>query len=76
MVTACHAHSGAAVDKGDPGSIALHAPSGVWLDLLVGETRAKAALPTPIDLVFRDIEKLTGHKAVEPVFNYNRLVSD
>jgi hypothetical protein len=65
------AHSGAAVGKGDSGSIVLHAPSGDWLGLIFGETRTKTALFTPIDLVFRDIEKVTGHKVVEPVFNYN-----
>ena len=63
------AHSGVAVEKGDSSSIVLHAPSGDWLGLLFGETSAKSALLTPIDLVFRDIEKVTGHKVVEPVFN-------
>ncbi|KAH6644204.1 hypothetical protein C7974DRAFT_16474 [Boeremia exigua] len=63
------AHGGAAVGLGDSGSIVLHAPSGEWLGLLFGETRAKAALFTPIDLIFRDIEKVTELKVVEPVFN-------
>lgn len=63
------AHSGAAVEKGDSGSIVLHAPSGDWLGLLFGETSTKSALFTPIDLVFRDIEKVTGQKVIEPVFN-------
>ncbi|KAF2128006.1 hypothetical protein P153DRAFT_46479 [Dothidotthia symphoricarpi CBS 119687] len=65
------AHKGTAVGKGDSGSIVLHAPSGDWLGLLFGETKTEAALFTPIDLVFRDIEKVTGHKVVEPVFNCN-----
>ena len=33
------AHSGAAVGKGDSGSIVLHVPSGDWLGLLFGETK-------------------------------------
>ncbi|KAJ4372477.1 hypothetical protein N0V83_004251 [Neocucurbitaria cava] len=66
-----HSGSGSTnvVGSGDSGSIVLHAPSGDWLGLLFGETRAKAALFTPIDLVFRDIEKVTGHQVIEPVFN-------
>ncbi|CAO2654502.1 Nn.00g112350.m01.CDS01 [Neocucurbitaria sp. VM-36] len=64
-------YSSIAVDRGDSGSIVLYAPSGNWLGLLFGVTSAHAALFTPIDLVFRDIEKVTGHKVVEPVFNPN-----
>jgi hypothetical protein len=59
---------GAAVEKGDSGSIVLHVPSGHWLGLLFGETSTKGALFTPIDLVLRDIEEVTGHKVVEPAF--------
>ncbi|KAF9694672.1 hypothetical protein EKO04_007343 [Ascochyta lentis] len=65
------AHHGAAVSLGDSGSVVLHAPSGDWLGLLFGETRTKAALITPIDLVFRDIKDITGLDVVEPVFNPN-----
>lgn len=64
-------HNGAAVGVGDSGSIVMHSPSGDWLGLLFGETRTKAALITPIDLVFRDIESITGLTVVEPVFNAN-----
>ncbi|KAJ4989089.1 hypothetical protein SVAN01_05351 [Stagonosporopsis vannaccii] len=63
------AHSGAAVGRGDSGSIILHAPTGDWLGLLFGKTRTNAALFTPIDLVFRDIKNVTGQEVVEPVFN-------
>lgn len=59
------------VENGDSGSIVLHAPSGDWLGLLFGETKTNAALFTPIDLVFRDIEKVTGYKVIEPMFNCN-----
>ncbi|KAH8702832.1 hypothetical protein GQ44DRAFT_783603 [Phaeosphaeriaceae sp. PMI808] len=60
-----------AVSDGDFGSIVLHAPSGDWLGLLFGETSSRAALFSPIDVVFRDIEKVTGHKVVDPIFNSN-----
>lgn len=62
------AHSGTAVARGDSGSIVLHAPTGDWLGLLFGETKTKAALITPIDLVFRDIKIVTGFNVVEPIF--------
>lgn len=62
-------HKGAAVDKGDSGSIVLHIPSGDWLSLVFGWSGANTALFAPIDLVFRDIEKATGHKVIEPAFN-------
>jgi hypothetical protein len=61
---------GAAVGTGDSGSIVLHTPSGHWLGLLFGEISTRAALFTPIDLVLRDIEEVTGHKVVEPAFIY------
>jgi hypothetical protein len=60
--------AGKVVEKGDSGSIVLHVPSGHWLGLLFGETSTKAALFTPIELVLRDIEEVTGHKVVEPAF--------
>lgn len=57
------------VDSGDSGSVVQHVPSGDWLGLLFGSTIAGAALFTPIDLVLRNIESVTGLKVVEPAFN-------
>lgn len=54
------------VDSGDSGSILLHDTSGTWLGLLFGTLSEKTALMMPIDLVLRDIERVTGAKVVEP----------
>jgi hypothetical protein len=53
-------------DKGDLGSIIQHTHSREWLGLLCGQTMAQCALFTPIDMVFRDIENVTGLEVVEP----------
>ncbi|KAF2439730.1 hypothetical protein P171DRAFT_395639 [Karstenula rhodostoma CBS 690.94] len=65
-------HTSAPVVKsGDSGSAVLHAPSGDWIGLLFGSTSTGAALFTPIDLVLRDIETVSGLNVVEPAFNPN-----
>lgn len=63
------AKSRAVVDSGDSGSVVLHAPSGDWLGLIFGMTNTGAALFTPIDIVFRDIQNITGFEVIEPAFN-------
>ncbi|KAK7192293.1 hypothetical protein PSPO01_01865 [Paraphaeosphaeria sporulosa] len=62
---------GPVVESGDAGSLVLHAPSGDWLGLLFGSTNTGAALFTPIDLVLRDIQTVTGYEVLEPTFNPN-----
>ncbi|OAG03220.1 uncharacterized protein CC84DRAFT_963526 [Paraphaeosphaeria sporulosa] len=65
-----HTH-GPVVKSGDSGSLVLHAPSGDWLGLLFGSTNTGAGLFTPIDLVLRDIQTVTGYDVLEPAFNPN-----
>lgn len=66
-----HKPGGVFVEGGDSGSVLVHAPSGTWLGLIFGEAKSGNALFTPIDLVFRDIEQVTGYAVVEPRFTPN-----
>lgn len=56
------------IEAGDSGSILVHDGSGAQLGLLFGVTPCAAGMFTPIDLVFQDIEKVTGKKVIDPVF--------
>ncbi|CAA9965157.1 hypothetical protein PTMSG1_08516 [Pyrenophora teres f. maculata] len=53
---------------GDSGSICVHDPSGTWLGLLFGETAIGTGLLLPIDVVFKDIERVTGQKVTDPTW--------
>ncbi|KAE8828209.1 hypothetical protein PTNB85_07395 [Pyrenophora teres f. teres] len=54
--------------RGDSGSICVHDPSGAWLGLLFAETSTGSGLMLPIDVVFQDIERVTGEKVTEPKY--------
>ncbi|PVI07226.1 hypothetical protein DM02DRAFT_666961 [Periconia macrospinosa] len=56
------------IASGDLGSVVLHKKTGKWLGLIFGSTAEGEGLMTPIDLVIRDIEFVTGKKVVEPIF--------
>lgn len=70
-------------EGGDSGSIVLYDPEhvnfeiGTWLGLLFGRTGTGQGLMMPLDLVFSDIEKVTGYavtlpkKAGEPSIDNN-----
>ncbi|EUC49151.1 hypothetical protein COCMIDRAFT_33414 [Bipolaris oryzae ATCC 44560] len=49
-------------EPGDSGSVVLHRKSGTQLGLLFGMTSCDNALFIPMDLVFQDIERITGKR--------------
>lgn len=54
------------VEKGDEGSIALHDGEGTWVGMIIGVTGAGCGVMVPIEVVFADIEKVTGKRVVAP----------
>lgn len=59
------------VNAGDSGSVVVHDESGTWLGLLFGENASGSGLMLPIDLVFKDIENVTGLAVTEPTIDLN-----
>lgn len=56
----------AVCEPGDSGSVFVQDENGTWVGLLFAELGSGSALMTPIDLVIRDIEWVTGARVVEP----------
>lgn len=56
------------VFKGDSGSIAIHDGSGAWLGLIFGVSQGGEGLMIPMDLIMKDIERVTGAEVIEPKY--------
>jgi hypothetical protein len=56
------------IERGDSGSILVHDPSGTQLGLLFGVSEGGEGMFIPMDLVHRDIRRVTGKDVVEPSF--------
>lgn len=53
---------------GDNGSIVVHDGSGTQLGLLFGVTSTGQGMFVPMNLVFGDIERITGKDVVKPSY--------
>ncbi|KAI4934340.1 hypothetical protein J4E85_002196 [Alternaria conjuncta] len=53
---------------GDNGSIVLHEESGTQLGLLFGVTSTGQGMFLPMDLVFKDIKRVTGKDVIRPCY--------
>ncbi|KAL6155323.1 hypothetical protein ACJQWK_11978 [Exserohilum turcicum] len=67
-VTKVNAKDPSFLEPRDSGSILLHEASGTQLGLLFGMGSTGTYFFIPIDLVFQDIERITGKKVVDPAY--------
>jgi hypothetical protein len=59
------------VEPGDSGSVVVHDGTGTWLGLLFGQSGAEKGLMLPMDLIFQDIQNVTGLAVTEPTLDMN-----
>lgn len=67
-VSSTFANGDAFLAPGDAGCVIQHEKTGRWLGLGIGCTVEGQGLMTPIDLVLKDIQKVTGQEVVEPIY--------